>query len=133
MSLLISIRSGIETSFIYYHHRDTEEQRRKILLDIILKPKEFFFGFILWSPCALCLCGECLYFLGPWRWQATQWLGSISRRGGISTGQGSNLYGQRVWKLQPGGGLMGWEPLLQMIRFRSRVGSVWVGESRACV
>src|SRR6185437_12578233 len=41
------------------------------------------------------------------RWQDTPWPGAISRKTGLSILQRSSASGQRVWKVQPGGGLIG--------------------------
>src|SRR3954453_2732318 len=41
------------------------------------------------------------------KWHATWWPGSISRRAGTSSLHRGTIYGQRVWKRQPGGGLSG--------------------------
>src|SRR5437016_2440881 len=41
------------------------------------------------------------------KWHATHWPGCTSRNAGDSTRQRSTAYGQRVWKWQPEGGLIG--------------------------
>jgi len=41
------------------------------------------------------------------KWQAAQWSFSTSMRGGTSEVHRKCAYGQRVWKLQPGGGATG--------------------------
>ena len=68
-------------------------------------------------------------------WQATKWPGAISRKGAISTLQMSSAAGQRGWKVQPGGGLMGdGTSPGRIMRWRLESGSTTgTAESSACV
>src|ERR1700723_2994565 len=58
------------------------------------------------------------------RWQAETWPSPTGRSSGSSTRQRSNANGQRVWKRQPVGGLigLGTSPV-RMMRWRFAVGS----------
>src|SRR5215212_5597939 len=69
------------------------------------------------------------------RMQATVWWGETSRRSGSMREQSGMASGQRVWKRQPEGGLMGvGTSPFKTIRSRLRVGSgTGMAESRARV
>src|SRR6185437_2113348 len=62
--------------------------------------------------------------IGSRRWHAAKCIGATSRSFGSSTLHRSKAYGQRVWKRQPGGGLigLGTSPA-RMMRLRFAVGS----------
>ena len=112
ISEIVRVDEQLACSVIAYH--DGTVARAVVVLPVFFLPGHYF-----WS----------------YRWQTTKWPGSISRCSGTSVLHCSMHWAQRVWNLQPAGGLAGegMEPSSTM-RFILAVGSgTGMAENRALV